>query len=188
MRKTISLLAALALSGATAAYAADLSVPAEAAAPDPKPATVDTAQPLEELSVVELAQSRADLSTFIQAVNAAELGETLAGTGPYTIFAPSNAAFEALPDGTVEGWLNPANKAALTETLTYHVVAGKISASDIPDGDTDVPTLNGGTIKVSKQGDVITVNGAQVATADLVAQNGVIHVIDGVLAPEAATN
>ncbi len=137
-------------------------------------------------TIAEIASANPDLSTLVTAVKAAGLVDTLNGTGPYTVFAPTNAAFAALPAGTVETLLKPENKATLTKILTYHVVAGKNMAADIMPG--TLTTAQGGTITVSTEnGKVILTDGkrgkATVTKTDIEASNGVIHVIDAVLQP-----
>ena len=109
--------------------------------------------------------------------------ETLSGTGPFTIFAPTNAAFDALPAGTVEDLLKPENKEKLTAVLTYHVVAGNVMSSQLADGQ-KVATLNGQELTVSIKDGVVTINGTKVIAADLAGSNGVIHVVEGVLLPQ----
>ena len=115
-------------------------------------------------------------------MKAAGLAETLSGTGPFTIFAPTNAAFAKLPAGTVEMLLKPENKAKLASILTYHVVAGKVLAADVKSG--MVKTVQGGEITIVANADGVTVNGAKVLKTDIVGSNGVIHVIDTVILPK----
>jgi uncharacterized surface protein with fasciclin (FAS1) repeats len=119
----------------------------------------------------------------VTAVTAAGLVETLSGTGPFTIFAPTNAAFAALPAGTVEGLLKPESKDKLTSILTYHVVAGNVLSSQLTDGQ-KVKTLNGQELTVAIKGGVVTINGIKVIAADLAGSNGVIHVLEGVILPK----
>jgi uncharacterized surface protein with fasciclin (FAS1) repeats len=119
--------------------------------------------------------------TLVAAVQAAGLVDTLKGEGPFTVFAPTDAAFAALPAGTVEELLKPENKDKLTAILTYHVVAGKVMSGDLSDGMT-AATVNGANITIGTTGGV-TVNGANVTQADIEASNGVIHVIDAVILP-----
>jgi uncharacterized surface protein with fasciclin (FAS1) repeats len=133
--------------------------------------------------IVDVAIGSPDHTTLVAAVTAAGLVETLKGTGPFTVFAPSNAAFAALPKGTVEGLLKPEKKAALTNILTYHVVAGAVKAADLKDGQ-KVKTLQGEELKVSIKGGKVMINGANVTAADLEGSNGVVHVVDGVLMPK----
>jgi len=134
-------------------------------------------------TVVDIAVGSADHSTLVAAVTAAGLVETLSGTGPFTIFAPTNAAFDALPAGTVEDLLKPENKEKLTAVLTYHVVAGNVMSSQLADGQ-KVATLNGQELTVAIKDGVVTINGTKVIAADLAGSNGVIHVVEGVLLPQ----
>ena len=133
--------------------------------------------------VIDVAVGSADHSTLVAAIKAAGLVETLKGTGPFTVFAPTNAAFNALPVGTVENLLKPESKEALTKILTYHVVAGAVKAADLKDGQM-VKTLQGGELKVTIKDGKVMINGANVTAADLTSSNGVIHVIDAVLMPK----
>lgn len=145
---------------------------------------VEEIEEVEEVgpTVVEIAVGSPDHTTLVAAVTAAELVETLNGEGPFTIFAPTNAAFAALPEGTVESLLLEENKGTLTGILTYHVVAGNVLSGDLADGQV-VETLQGGTLTVSIENGTVKINGATVVAADLQGSNGVIHVIDGVLLP-----
>jgi uncharacterized surface protein with fasciclin (FAS1) repeats len=135
-------------------------------------------------TIVELAQATPDLSTLVDAVVAADLAATLSGEGPFTVFAPTNAAFAALPEGTLEDLLRPENKDQLTSILTFHVVAGSAMSGDLADGQ-KITTVQGDelTVAISESGEV-TINGAKVVTADIQASNGVVHVIDAVLLPQ----
>jgi len=134
-------------------------------------------------TVVDIAVGSPDHTTLVAAVTAAGLVETLSGTGPFTIFAPTNAAFAALPAGTVEGLLKPESKDKLTSILTYHVVAGNVLSSQLTDGQ-KVKTLNGQELTVAIKGGVVTINGIKVIAADLAGSNGVIHVVEGVILPK----
>lgn len=134
------------------------------------------------MNIVETAVSNGSFNTLVAAVKAAGLVETLSGTGPFTVFAPVDSAFSALPAGTVETLVKPENKAQLTGILTYHVVAGKVLSSDLSDG-MKAKTVNGQEITIHITDGKVTVNGAQVVTADVETDNGVIHVIDAVLMP-----
>lgn len=131
-------------------------------------------------TIVEVAAANPDFSTLVAAVQAAGLEQTLSGTGPFTVFAPTNEAFAALPDGLVDKLLEPANKETLTKILTYHVVPAEVMAADVQAG--DVKTVEGSDIKITTDGGV-KVNDATVTATDVDASNGVIHVIDAVLVP-----
>ena len=131
-------------------------------------------------TIVDVASGAGNFSTLVAAVTAADLVETLSGEGPFTVFAPTDEAFAALPAGVLDGLLLPENKDLLIQILTYHVVSGKVMAADVTDG--DVATVEGSTIKLGTMGGV-TVNGANVVTADVAASNGVIHAIDTVILP-----
>lgn len=131
--------------------------------------------------IVSIAQDTDQLSTLVTAVKAADLVETLNGDGPFTVFAPTNQAFNNLPDGTLDMLLKKENKGQLQSILTYHVVAGKIMSSDLKDGQM-VETVQGNKIKISLS-DGAMINGAKVAKADVEAENGVIHIIDAVIMP-----
>jgi uncharacterized surface protein with fasciclin (FAS1) repeats len=144
--------------------------------------------------IVDTAASSADFSTLVAAVKAAGLVETLKGKGPFTVFAPTNAAFAKLPAGTVENLLKPENKGTLTAVLTYHVVPGKLTAADVVaaikagGGKAEVTTVQGGKLTASLMGNVVMLRDAKggmshVRTADLGTSNGVIHVIDTVVMP-----
>jgi uncharacterized surface protein with fasciclin (FAS1) repeats len=131
--------------------------------------------------IVAIAAGNEDFSTLVAAVTAADLVETLQGEGPFTVFAPTNDAFAALPAGLVDKLLLPENKDVLVKILTYHVVSGAIMAADVTAG--DVASVEGGNIAVTTNDGGVQVNGANVVTADIVASNGVIHVIDAVILP-----
>jgi len=131
--------------------------------------------------IVAVATGAGTFSTLVAAVSAAGLVDTLQGEGPFTVFAPSDDAFAALPDGLVEALLVEDNREVLTKVLTYHVVPGKVMAADVATG--DVASVEGSTIAVSV-GDTVTLNGSATVTAtDVLASNGVIHVIDAVILP-----
>ncbi|MEO8271902.1 MAG: fasciclin domain-containing protein [Aureliella sp.] len=144
----------------------------------------EDAKKTEDQTIVEVAAGNKDFSTLVAAVKAAGLVETLSGKGPFTVFAPTNAAFEALPKGTVESLLKPENKDKLAGILTYHVVAGKVMAADVVKLK-QADSVQGATlpIKVSDAG--VKVGKANVVKTDIVCKNGVIHVIDAVLLPPA---
>lgn len=141
------------------------------------------ANPATPTDIVDIAVGSPDHTTLVAALNAAGLVETLKGAGPFTVFAPTNAAFNALPAGTVDGLLVPEKKADLTKILTYHVVAGSVKAADLTDGQ-KVKTLQGEELTVAIKDGKVSINGANVTAADLAGTNGVIHVIDAVLMPK----
>ena len=135
--------------------------------------------------IVQTAVATPELSTLVAAVTAAELVETLQGEGPFTVFAPINDAFGALPAGTVDTLLLPENIADLQGILTYHVVPGAVMAGDLTDGMV-VETVNGESITINVSDAGVSINGsANVAIADVMTSNGVVHVIDAVLLPPA---
>ena len=146
-------------------------------------------------NIVENASAAPNLKTLVAAVKAAGLVETLASPGPFTVFAPTDAAFAKLPAGTVETLVKPENKATLTSILTYHVVAGKVTAADVValikkgGGKAQIKTVQGGTLTASLQGQNVVLTDAKggksiVTQTDVEASNGVIHAIDTVLMPE----
>ena len=145
--------------------------------------------------IVDNAVKSADHTTLVAAVKAAGLVETLKGKGPFTVFAPTNAAFKLLPDGTVETLLKPENKPTLTKVLTYHVVSGKMDAAalskaiDAGGGKAMLTEVSGGMLTATKSGKTIMLTDesggmAHVTIADVVQSNGVIHVVDKVLLPK----
>jgi transforming growth factor-beta-induced protein len=149
--------------------------------------TTETTEAAAEVTIVSVASDNSDFSTLVAAVKAAELVDTLQSEGPFTVFAPTNAAFETLPAGTVEDLLKPENKEQLAEILTYHVVDGKVMAADLEDGQ-EVETVQGGILTVGIDGAAVTLtdendNTVNVIDTDIDAGNGVIHVIDGVVRP-----
>jgi uncharacterized surface protein with fasciclin (FAS1) repeats len=133
-------------------------------------------------TIVAVAAGNPDFSTLVAAVKAAGLVDTLNSAGPFTVFAPTNAAFAKLPAGTVESLLKPENKAKLTAILTYHVVAGKVTAADVVKLKR-ADTVNGKAVKITAGHQGVKVNDATVTATDIKASNGVIHVIDSVLIP-----
>ncbi|MBV5260893.1 fasciclin domain-containing protein [Synechococcus moorigangaii CMS01] len=133
-------------------------------------------------TVVDIAASNEAFSTLVAAVSAADLVETLSGEGPFTVFAPTNDAFAALPEGVLESLLLPENKDLLTKILTYHVVSGNVLSTDLAEG--AVPTVEGNDVMISLEDEGgIKVNDANVVMADIEASNGVVHVIDTVILP-----
>ena len=133
--------------------------------------------------IVDTAVAAGQFKTLAAALTAAGLVPTLKGAGPFTVFAPTDAAFAKLPKGTVEDLLKPENKAKLTAILTYHVVAGKVMAADVVKL-TSAKTVQGGTAKVSTMGGTVMIDASHVTTTDIAASNGVIHVIDTVMMPK----
>jgi len=178
-RKLITALAAV----------ASLSLVAAACSSDDTSSTdaTEAAAPAETTeTITDVVAGNEDFSTLLAAVEAAGLGETLAGEGPFTVFAPTDEAFEALPEGTLETLLKPKNEELLSSILTYHVVPGEVMAADVESG--DVTTVNGATFTVEASDMGVTItdgqgNEADVVTTDIVTSNGVIHVIDGVVLP-----
>lgn len=134
--------------------------------------------------IVDTAVAAGSFNTLVAAVQAAELVDVLKGKGPFTVFAPTDAAFAKLPAGTVENLLKPENKAQLAAILTYHVVAGKVMSKDLLGKKLDAATVQGSTVSIDATGDSVRVDGATVVTADIMAKNGVIHVIDAVILPK----
>jgi len=200
---TASLSAACAPKQETAmpAPAADAAPTTEmAAAPEPTEAMpaanpmVGGAEMFADKDIIDNAVNSKDHTTLVAAVKAAGLVETLKGAGPFTVFAPTNAAFDALPAGTVDGLLKPAMKADLSKVLTYHVVPGKLDAAALSaqiqagGGSATLTTVQGEALTAKAAGNGITLtdakgNVANVTTADVYQSNGVIHVVDKVLMP-----
>ncbi|QFZ55052.1 fasciclin domain-containing protein [Oceanihabitans sp. IOP_32] len=164
--------------------------------------TEDTVEVIEEAveeekapNIVEVAAANENFSTLVAAVKAADLVEVLSGTGPFTVFAPTNDAFAKLPEGTVDNLLKPENKATLSGILTYHVVSGTFDAAAVVeainanDGAFEVTTVQGNTLVATLNGTDVIIkdakgNAAKVVIADVAASNGVIHAIDTVVMPE----
>jgi uncharacterized surface protein with fasciclin (FAS1) repeats len=143
-----------------------------------RPAAANTAQ-----NIVELAVATPDLSTLVQAVTAADLVGALSGAGPFTVFAPTNAAFAALPKADLDDLLKPENKVKLQGVLQYHVISGSIKAGDLKDSQV-VKTLSGQAVTIVKRDGGVYVNGAKVVTADVIGSNGVVHIVDKVILPK----
>jgi uncharacterized surface protein with fasciclin (FAS1) repeats len=135
--------------------------------------------------IVDTAVAAGQFKTLAAALGAAGLVDTVKGTGPFTVFAPTDAAFAKLPAGTVENLLKPENKAQLTAILTYHVVPGKVMAADVVKLK-EAKTVNGKMLQVKVNGSDVMINDAKVTATDIAASNGVIHVIDSVVLPQAA--
>ncbi len=171
------------------AIAAVIATSAACSSPDvdAKPAEMAAEVPVVEVAandIVAVAVGAGSFNTLVAAVKAAGLVETLQGAGPFTVFAPTDEAFAKLPAGTVEALL--ADKEKLAAILTYHVVPGKVMAADIVNaGGAKPATVNGATVNVTVRDGQVYVNDAKVATADVPASNGVIHVIDAVIMPPA---
>ncbi len=138
---------------------------------------------METKDIVDTAVSAGNFGTLVAAVKAAGLVDTLKGEGPFTVFAPTDAAFAALPEGTVEDLLKPENKDRLVAVLTYHVIPGEVMSSDLSEGMT-ATTVQGTDVTITLEGGP-KVNGATISAPDVDASNGVIHVIDEVILPEA---
>ncbi len=138
-----------------------------------------------EKNIVDTAVAAGNFKTLAAALGAAGLINTVSGPGPFTVFAPTDAAFAKLPAGTVENLLKPENKDQLTAILTYHVVAGKVMAADVVKL-SEAKTVNGKMLQVKVNGANVLINDAKVTSTDIAASNGVIHVIDSVVIPKAA--
>ena len=142
-----------------------------------------SARAAEKKDVVDTAVAADDFNTLVAAVKAAGLVETLKGEGPFTVFAPTDAAFKKLPKGTLESLLKPENKKKLVGILTYHVVPGKVMAADVVKLK-DAKTVQGSKVTIKVDGGKVMVDKANVVKTDIVCKNGVIHVIDAVILPE----
>jgi uncharacterized surface protein with fasciclin (FAS1) repeats len=132
--------------------------------------------------IVQTAVAAGSFKTLARALEAADLVSTLQGAGPFTVFAPTDEAFAKLPAGTLERLLRPENRAELRRVLTYHVVAGKVMASDAAKLQS-AQAVSGDTMRIAAGSNGVTIDGARVVTADIAASNGVIHVIDAVILP-----
>jgi uncharacterized surface protein with fasciclin (FAS1) repeats len=140
------------------------------------------AVPGPQANLVDTVAAQGTLSTFSRAITAAGLGNILGSQGPFTVFAPSDAAFEKLPEGQLDGWLKPENKDQLISVLKYHVSPGRATGQDVGKL-TETKTVNGQSAQVKRAGDGIMIDNANITTRDLGSSNGVIHVIDQVLTP-----
>lgn len=179
MKKLICLAAML----STTSVSAGEQCPIAAAAAARQAAhTTLVAAPADQKDIVDTAVSAGQFKTLVAAVKAAGLVETLKGDGPFTVFAPTDAAFAKLPSGTVETLLKPENRKKLQDILKYHVVSGKVMAADAAKV-SSAKTVEGQEIAIKAADGVVTINKAKVVKADIVASNGVIHVIDSVLMP-----
>lgn len=141
--------------------------------------STDNSEPSQDIVDVAVAN---DFDTLVAAIEAARLVSTLRGDGPFTVFAPSDAAFADLPDGALETLLQPENQAQLQAVLTYHVVPGRVTAEQVTSLDA-AETVNGATLSIETQNGAVLVNGATVTATDIEASNGIIHVVDEVLLP-----
>ena len=180
---------------AIAAVAASMTLLGAACGGDEDTSTSSASEPaasaeaeseMTDMTITDIVAGNEDFSTLLAAVGAADLADTLAGEGPYTVFAPTDEAFAALPAGTLDTLLEPANQDALAGILTYHVVPGTVMAADVAPG--EVTTVNGAAFTISMEDDKVYItdgqgNRAQVTQTDIEASNGVIHVIDAVLLP-----
>jgi len=136
----------------------------------------------EKKDIIEVAVSNGSFNTLAAALEAAGLVETLKGEGPFTVFAPTDEAFAKLPEGTVDSLLKPENRDQLIAVLTYHVLPGKVTASEVV-GLTSAETVNGQSVSINVRGETVMIDNATIAAADVMASNGVIHVIDEVILP-----
>lgn len=156
-------------------------------APAAKPAAASTSTvQARAKSIPATAVAAGNFNTLVTALQAADLVTALEGTGPFTVFAPTDEAFAKLPKGTVESLLQPENKAKLVEILTYHVVPGRIYSDEVV-AVTEAPTVLGRNLPIAAANGVVTVGGAKVVAVDIEASNGVIHVVDAVILPGAAS-
>lgn len=179
-----SKLAGIALAGTAALVLSACSTSTTAPAPTASsPSVMESPMAQESMgtgTIVDAAAGNPDFTTLVSAVEAAGLGETLSADGPYTVFAPTNEAFAALPPAVLKKLLKPENKEALTQILTYHVVPGEVTSDQIEAG--KVKTVEGQDVTITTDGGV-EVDGAKVVTADVMTSNGVIHAIDAVILP-----
>jgi uncharacterized surface protein with fasciclin (FAS1) repeats len=141
------------------------------------------ASPATAADIVDTAVKSGQFNTLATALKAAGLVDTLKGPGPFTVFAPTDDAFKKLPEGAVENLLKPENKAELVKVLTYHVVPGKVMSTSLSGKKTEVKTVEGEMLEIDASSKGVMVDNAKVVSADIVADNGVIHVIDTVLMP-----
>lgn len=183
-------LSALVLAGCTAAPAPESATPspksmeASPSTMEKKEGTMAKESPaMETKDIVATAMGVPDLSTLVAAVKAADLVTTLQGKGPFTVFAPTNGAFDKVPKATLDALLTPAKKADLTKILTYHVVAGNYSSTDLKEG-LKLKTVQGQEITFTKKGEEWMVNNAAIEMADVATSNGMVHVIDTVIMPK----
>jgi transforming growth factor-beta-induced protein len=157
-------------------------IPAAIAALLPFPLFSPSADMKSSMNIVGTAESAGQLTSFIAALTAADMVDTLKGTGPFTVFAPTDAAFAKLPAGALENLLKPENKKKLTGILKYHVVAGKVKAAAVMTM-SSAQTLNGQAVTLSLHGNTVKIDDSTVVKADIAASNGIIHIMDAVLLP-----
>lgn len=183
--KTLSLavlsLGALTISNASQAADMPMAAPMNMPMTKPAPMSAPGSMMTSEKTIVQIASTNGSFKTLTAALKAAGLISTLSSPGPFTVFAPTDAAFAALPKGTVEKLLKPENKAMLVKILTYHVVSGEVLSTSLKSG--NVKTVEGGSVRVKVSPRGVMVNNAKVVKADIRASNGVIHVIDKVIMP-----
>lgn len=180
--RVLSAITALGVVFALGCGRADTSGQAPASAPAAK--KIGNIPPLDPTNIVSIASGSADHSTLVAALQAADYVTSVAASGPLTVFAPTNAAFEALPAGTVDSLLEPSNVDKLRNVLKYHVTTSALAASSFKDGQT-LGMANGAKATLHVNGDKVSINGA-VIVASIPASNGIVHVIDAVLLPPAA--
>jgi len=178
MKTKLSLILSGLLIGSGAIYAGGACCAAGAS--DKSGKKTETVTPI-GMDVVETAMGSEQFSTLVAAIQAADLVETLQGAENITVFAPTNDAFAALPEGTVETLLLPENKAALVQVLTYHVLPVAVPSESVASG--EVTTIEGSPVEIVVEDGTVTVGGAEVITTDIDASNGIIHVIDAVILP-----
>ena len=178
---TTATVAAVAFAGVSALQAEEKMDKADAPAMEEK-AEME-AKDMSKENIVEIASGMNNFTTLVAAVKSADLAETLSGEGPYTVFAPTNEAFEKLPEGTVDDLLKPENKEKLQKILKFHVVPGKIMAADVKTMAAETAAMDKVGVVVEEDG-TVTYGGQKVIKTDIVASNGVIHWIDGVAMPE----
>jgi transforming growth factor-beta-induced protein len=179
----LSLIVSACAAAATPASPTEVVIPETASTPVPTPTDEPTLEPTQApMTIVDVAVADGRFTTLVAAVQAADLVETLSGEGPFTVFAPTDDAFAALPEGTIDSLLLPENKQLLTDILTYHVVSGKVMAADVVTL-TEAATVQGENVNIRVEDGRVFVNEAEVIITDVEASNGVIHVIDAVLMP-----
>jgi uncharacterized surface protein with fasciclin (FAS1) repeats len=177
---TIAIVASVLLLGCERSEAPQAEAPTAAPA---KTAHADNLPPLDATNIVSIASGSQDHTTLVAALKAADYVTAVAASGPLTVFAPTNAAFDALPAGTLDSLLLPENADKLREILKYHVTTSSLSAASFRDGQT-LGMANGARTTIARQGDALSINGAHVV-ASIPASNGIVHVIDAVLLPPA---